>query len=150
MLQRPQELQPWQNAQNHPHQPHDVEHTEHVRKHFFSPACSYSVETVVSPCGVVIAWTKLEKSESPTKILNYLATIYSTPEFDLLISALIKPAWFSEQPLPMDLGMDGKRQLVSLSTRMRPLGKICKTCTADQKQKNDGNSPNSANSYKGW
>ena len=25
MLQRPQELQPWQSQQNHPHQPHDEE-----------------------------------------------------------------------------------------------------------------------------
>ena len=44
------------------------------------PARSYCVETVVAPCGVVIAWTKFEKSESPTNILNYLATIYPTPE----------------------------------------------------------------------
>jgi len=80
MLQRPQELQPWQNQQNHPHQPHDEENPEHVRKHFFSPARSYCVETVVAPCGVVIAWTKFEKSESPTNILKYLAEIYPTPE----------------------------------------------------------------------
>jgi hypothetical protein len=81
MLQRPQELQPWQNEQNHPHQPHDEEgNEEHVRKHFFSPARSYCVETVVAPCGVVIAWTKFEKAESPTNILNYLEKIFPTPE----------------------------------------------------------------------
>ena len=80
MLQRPQELQPWQIQQNHPHQPHDEENTENVRKHFFSPARSYCVETVVAPCGVVIAWTRFDKSESPTNILNYLKTIYPTPE----------------------------------------------------------------------
>lgn len=80
MLQRPQERQPWQNQENHPHQPHDEENPEHVRKHFFSPARSYCVETVVAPCGVVIAWTKFEKSESPTNILAYLAEIYPTPE----------------------------------------------------------------------
>jgi hypothetical protein len=80
MLQRPQELQPWQNQLNHPHQPHDEENPERVQKHFFSPARSYCVETVVAPCGVVIAWTKFDKSESPTNILNYLEKIYPTPE----------------------------------------------------------------------
>jgi hypothetical protein len=80
MLQRPQELQPWQIQQNHPHQPHDEENPEHIRKHFFSPARSYCVETVVAPCGVVIAWTKFYKSESPTNILNFLETIYPTPD----------------------------------------------------------------------
>ena len=80
MLQQPEELQPWQIQQNHPHQPHDEENPEQVRKHFFSPARSYCVETVVAPCGVVIGWTKFDKSESPTNILNYLETIYPTPE----------------------------------------------------------------------
>ena len=86
MLQRPQETQPWQNRQHHPHharphQPHDEENPEPPpRKHFFSPSRSYCVETVVVPCGVVISWTKFEKSESPTNILNYLETIYPTPE----------------------------------------------------------------------
>jgi hypothetical protein len=55
MLQRPQELQPWQTKQNHPHQPHDEESADIVRKHFFSPARFYCVETIVAPCGVVIA-----------------------------------------------------------------------------------------------
>ena len=82
MLQRPQELQPWQIQQNHPHQPHDEENpeAENVPKHFFSPARFYCVETIVAPCGVVIAWTKFDKSESPTNILKYLETIYPTPE----------------------------------------------------------------------
>jgi hypothetical protein len=76
MLQRPQELQPWQTPQNHPHQPHDEETPDHVQKHFFSPARYYCVETIVAPCGVVIAWTKFDKSESPTHILDFLKTIY--------------------------------------------------------------------------
>lgn len=80
MLQRPQELQPWQTEQNHPHQPHDEESADIVRKHFFSPARFYCVETIVAPCGVVIAWTKFDKSESPTHILNFLETIYPTSE----------------------------------------------------------------------
>ena len=80
LLQRPNELQPWQKQQNHPLQPHDEENPEHVRKHFFSPARSYCVETIVAPCGVVIAWTKFDKSESPTNILNFLETIYPNLE----------------------------------------------------------------------
>ena len=85
MLQRPHELQPWQNQQNlqiHPRRRHDDDDEIPVPppKHFFSPARSYCVETVVAPCGVVIAWTKFDKSESPTNILRYLETIYPTPE----------------------------------------------------------------------
>ena len=80
ILQRPQELQPWQTQHNYPHQPHDEEMPEIVRKHFFSPARSYCVETIVAPCGVVIAWTKFDKSESPTNILNFLETIYPNLE----------------------------------------------------------------------
>ena len=80
MLQRPQELQPWQTQQNHPHQPHDEESPDIIRRHFFSPARSYCVETIVAPCGVVIAWTIFDKSESPTNILNFLKTIYPTIE----------------------------------------------------------------------
>ena len=76
MLQRPQELQPWQTQHNHPYQPHDEEQPDIVRKHFFSPARSYCVETLVAPCGVVIAWTTFDKSESPTNILDFLKTIY--------------------------------------------------------------------------
>jgi hypothetical protein len=76
MLQRPQEPQPWQTQQNHPYQPHDEEGPDIVRKHFFSPARSYCVETLVAPCGVVIAWTTFDKSESPTNILDFLKTIY--------------------------------------------------------------------------
>ncbi|KAF8800504.1 hypothetical protein BYT27DRAFT_7262903 [Phlegmacium glaucopus] len=80
MLQRPQELQPWQSQQNHPHQPHDEETPDRVLTHYFSPARYYCVETIVAPCGVIIAWTKFDKSESPTKILNFLRTIYPTTE----------------------------------------------------------------------
>ena len=40
----------------------------------------YCVETVCAPCGVVIAWTKFDKSESPTQILKFLESIYQTEE----------------------------------------------------------------------
>jgi hypothetical protein len=38
------------------------------------------VETICAPCGIVIAWTKFAKSESPTNILNFLETVYPTEE----------------------------------------------------------------------
>ncbi len=49
-------------------------------KHYFSPNRFYCVETVCAPCGTVIAWTKFAKSESPTKIMNFLNSIYPTRE----------------------------------------------------------------------
>jgi len=49
-------------------------------KNYFSPNCFYCVETVCAPCGTVIAWTKFAKSESPTKIMNFLSSIYPTRE----------------------------------------------------------------------
>src|SRR5271168_2591379 len=47
---------------------------------YFSAKQFYCVETVCAPCGVVIAWTKFDKSESPTQILKILESIYQTEE----------------------------------------------------------------------
>lgn len=80
ILRRPNDPQDWQTRQNHPYQPHDEETPDRVLTHYFSPARYYCVETIVAPCGVVIAWTKFDKSESPTKILNFLQTIYPDTE----------------------------------------------------------------------
>ncbi|KAF8873689.1 hypothetical protein BD779DRAFT_1613661 [Infundibulicybe gibba] len=80
MLQRPGENMPWEPATRGNAQPHDEESTERERKHYFSPAKFYCVETICAPCGVVIAWTKFDKSESPTNILNFLEDIYPTEE----------------------------------------------------------------------
>ena len=38
------------------------------------------METICAPCDVVIAWTLFDKSESPTKILDWLDEVYPTPE----------------------------------------------------------------------
>jgi hypothetical protein len=38
------------------------------------------VETICAPCGVVIAWTKFAKAESPTNILKFLDEIYPTEQ----------------------------------------------------------------------
>ena len=40
----------------------------------------YCVEIVCAPCGTVVAWTKLAKSESPTNIMRFLESIYSNQE----------------------------------------------------------------------
>ena len=36
------------------------------------------METICAPCGVVIAWAKFAKAESPTNILAFLETVFST------------------------------------------------------------------------
>ena len=81
MLQRPEERNPWQPGLRRTTQAHDDnENVEVPRKHYFGPAKYYCVETVCAPCGVVIAWTKFDKSESPTNILNFLESVYPTEE----------------------------------------------------------------------
>ena len=82
ILQRPGERQPWQRSPHSAIQyPHDEEAPEEAqRKNYFSPNRFYCVETLCAPCGVVIAWTKFAKSESPTNILNFLEDIFPTEE----------------------------------------------------------------------
>ncbi|KIK05244.1 hypothetical protein K443DRAFT_91551, partial [Laccaria amethystina LaAM-08-1] len=46
-----------------------------------NPSQFYCVEIMCAPCGLVIAWTKLDKAESSTNILNWLeTTVYPTEE----------------------------------------------------------------------
>jgi len=45
-------------------------------KNYFSPNRFYCVETACAPCGIVLAWTKFAKSESPTNILNWLGELF--------------------------------------------------------------------------
>ena len=59
-------------------QPHDQpvqQRVSQVKHHFVAPRF-YCVETICAPCGVVIAWTKFAKAESPTNILNFLDNVY--------------------------------------------------------------------------
>ena len=53
---------------------------ERTNKNYFSPNRFYCVETLCAPCGTVIAWTKFAKSESPTKIMKFLNSVYPTNE----------------------------------------------------------------------
>jgi uncharacterized Zn finger protein (UPF0148 family) len=73
---------PWQPNIQRQIQPHDEEVDDDLdtRKNYFSPSRFYCVETICAPCGVVIAWTKFARSESPTNILNFLEKVYPTSE----------------------------------------------------------------------
>jgi hypothetical protein len=74
---------PWlsqiQRPQPPPHdQPLPAEPQQ--QHNFFQAPRFYCVETICAPCGVVIAWTKFDKSESPTKILRFLESVFPTEE----------------------------------------------------------------------
>jgi hypothetical protein len=81
MLQWPAETLPWKPSTERPVQPHDQPTTETQGKHFFGPSRFYCVETICSPCGVVVAWTKFDKAESPTNILKWLESTESQPDY---------------------------------------------------------------------
>jgi len=71
----------WLPNTNRQVQQHDAEVAPEVRKdNYFVAPRFYCVETICAPCGVVIAWTLFDKSESPTKILDWLDEVYPTPE----------------------------------------------------------------------
>ena len=80
ILRRPGENLPWQPNIQRDFQPHDQDVPELHKKNYFSPNRFYCVETICAPCGTVIAWTKFAKSESPTHILDFLASVYPTEE----------------------------------------------------------------------
>jgi len=81
MLRRPAENFDWLPNLQHNPLPHDGPvPPDRENKHYSSPNRFYCVETVCAPCGTVIAWTKFAKSESPTKIMNFLNSIYPTKE----------------------------------------------------------------------
>lgn len=69
---------PWLPASRQHVQPHD-EPTEPVQNtNYFIAPRFYCVETICAPCGVVIAWAKFARAESPTNILNFLDRVYPT------------------------------------------------------------------------
>jgi hypothetical protein len=80
MLQRPNENMEWNPTQNRRVQPHDVPMPERELTHYFSPSRFYCVETICAPCGVVIAWAKFAKAESPCNIMQFLGAVYPSEE----------------------------------------------------------------------
>jgi hypothetical protein len=72
---------PWQAPLNRNAQPHDeppAAEEQVLKSHHFAPNRFYCVETICAPCGVVIAWAKFAKAESPTNILRFLESVYPT------------------------------------------------------------------------
>ncbi|KAF6750848.1 hypothetical protein DFP72DRAFT_851376 [Ephemerocybe angulata] len=83
IIHRPDEALPWQNHRDPEELAHDCPQPDDEndsRKHYFGPSKFYCVETACAPCGAVIAWTKFDKSESPTKILALLKSTYPNPD----------------------------------------------------------------------
>jgi hypothetical protein len=75
-----EERLPWLPAPNRNVQPHDepapaIAPRGQQKTYFIAPRF-YCVETICAPCGVVIAWAKFAKAESPTNILNFLDKVY--------------------------------------------------------------------------
>ena len=79
MLQRPGERLPWQPTAQVNTQGHNEPTTE-TQRNYFGPSRFYCIKKICAPCGTVIAWAKLTKSESPTKILQFLESVYPTEE----------------------------------------------------------------------
>ena len=73
--------QPWLQTNQTTQPAHDEPVEEELQwKTYFSPSRFYCVETICAPCGVVIAWAKFPKSESPTNILAFLESVFPTEE----------------------------------------------------------------------
>ena len=81
-IQHPDEQMPWNPTRRRTQRSHDDDGNDEPppSPHFFGPSRFYCVETICAPCGVVIAWTKFDKSESPTNILNFITSVYPTPD----------------------------------------------------------------------
>ena len=79
-IRRPDETLPWMPAVQHQVQNHDEEQEAPRSRDCFIPPRMYCVETICAPCGVVIAWSKFQKAESPTNVLNFLQSVYPEKE----------------------------------------------------------------------
>jgi hypothetical protein len=74
-----EERLPWTPVSEHVVQPHDepaAQQSGRQLRHQFVAPRFYCVETICAPCGVVIAWTKFAKAESPSNILDFLEEVY--------------------------------------------------------------------------
>ena len=73
---------PWLPTLQRTVQPHDQEANSdaYQSRHYFGPGRFYCVETICAPCGTVIAWTKFDKSESQSNIVQFLSNVYPTEE----------------------------------------------------------------------
>ncbi|KAF8344786.1 hypothetical protein F5887DRAFT_885727 [Amanita rubescens] len=79
-LRRQDDNWPWMHVNQQVQQPHDVEADASRDRDAFVPDRIYCIETICAPCGVVVAWAKFAKAESPTNILQFLDHVYPTSE----------------------------------------------------------------------
>ena len=79
-LRHPDESWPWMQRNEEVQQPHDEETETRTERDAFVPSRIYCVETICAPCGVVVAWAKFAKAESPTNILQFLDHVFPTNE----------------------------------------------------------------------
>jgi hypothetical protein len=78
-----EEQHPWlpNHSQQAPQAHDEPDHgQERQQNNYFRAPRFYCVETMCAPCGVVIAWTKFVKAESPTNIINWLNSVYPNAE----------------------------------------------------------------------
>jgi hypothetical protein len=75
-VRRLDETLPWMPPAPNQVQPHDEEQQINRSRDHFIPPRIYCVETICAPCGVVVAWQKFQKAESPTNILKFLQLVY--------------------------------------------------------------------------
>jgi hypothetical protein len=79
-----EERQPWLPTRTPNVQPHDepapASTSSAAQKNYFVAPRFYCVETICAPCGVVIAWTKFSRAESPSNILDFLDKVYPNPD----------------------------------------------------------------------
>ena len=80
VLRRPNEEVPWMPGAFQNTQAHDEPAPVPQRSNYLTASRFYCVETLCAPCGAVIAWTKFDKAESPTKILEWLNQVYPTED----------------------------------------------------------------------
>jgi hypothetical protein len=91
-------------------QPHDEPIPDREHKNYFSAPRFYCVKTICAPCGVVIAWAKFPKAESPTNILAFLENVFQTEEYRPDYICIDKACLVLQTALRMDHGIGyGKR-----------------------------------------
>jgi hypothetical protein len=75
------EKRPWDGSGRAPAAAHDAEQDDvedDEQDNYFSPGRFYCVELMVRPCGMPIAWDLFDKSESPSKIVNFIERHHPT------------------------------------------------------------------------
>lgn len=50
-----------------------------ARTNYFTPGRFYCIELMVNPCGVPVAWTLFDRSESPTQIISFINAVHTRP-----------------------------------------------------------------------